>query len=106
MATPDSQERKSVWPLVAAGAAFVVCCAGPVLLALLATTGLGAALTHRGAPLVAAAGLIAALAVAGVMWQRRRAGGCPVPSHTSRSEHADETGDGVAPPRRDRARVP
>ncbi len=106
MATPDPQERTSVWPLVAAVGAFLVCCAGPVLLALLATTGLGVALAHRGTPLVAAAGLIAALAIGAVMWQRRRVRACQVSPIPPGPEHLHETGDGVAQPRRDRAGVP
>lgn len=105
MATPDPQERTPMWPLVAAVGAFVVCCGGPVLLALLATTGVGVA-AHRGAPVVAAVGLIVALAIGAIVWQRRRAYACQVPRHTSSPERADETGGGFAPPRRDRARVP
>lgn len=104
MAQDERGRAGPVGALLAAAGAVALCCAGPVLLGILATTGLGAVLTHRGAPVVAA-GLIAALVVAGIVWQRRRACGCPVPSRTSRSEHSDETGDGVAP-RRDRARVP
>ena len=106
MATPDPQERTPMWPLVAAVGALVVCCGVPVLLALLATTGVGVALAHRGAPVVAAAGLIVALAIGAVVWQRRRAYACQVPWHTSSPERADEAGGGFARPRRDRARVP
>ncbi len=84
MGTPDPEERTSAWPLVAGVGALFVCCGGPVLFALLATTGLGAALARRGAPLVAAAGLIAALAIGAVMWQRRRVRACQVSPHTAR----------------------
>lgn len=106
MAQDERGRAGPVGALLAAAGAVALCCAGPILLGVLATTGLGAALTHRGAPVVAAAGLIAALVVSGIVWQRRRACGCPVPSRTSRSEHSDETRDGFAPPRRDRTRVP
>jgi hypothetical protein len=106
MATTDPQERTPVWAVAAAVGAFVICCAGPVLLALLATTGLGVTLARRGAPLVAAVGLVAALAVGAIMWQRRRACACQAPRYASGPEERLETGNGVAPPRRDRAGVP
>jgi hypothetical protein len=106
MGTPDPEKRTSAWAVVAVAGAFVVCCAGPVLLALLATTGLGVVLAHHGASLVAAAGLVAALAVAAVMWQRRRACACQVLRRPSAPERSRGTDDGVAPPRRDRAGVP
>jgi hypothetical protein len=106
MGTPDPEKRTSAWAVVAVAGAFVVCCAGPVVFALLATTGLGVALAHRGAPLAAAAGLIAALGIGAVMWQRRRAGACQVPRRPSAPERRHGRGDGVAPPRRDRAGVP
>ncbi len=106
MGTPDPEERTPAWAVVAAVGAFVVCCAGPAVLVLLATTGLGVALAQRGLPLVAAAGLIAALAIGAVMWQRRRMRACQVSPTPPGPEHLHETGDGFAPPRRDRARVP
>jgi len=105
MATPDSEKQTPVWPLAAAVGAVVVCCAGPILLALLATTGLGVTLAHGGVPFVAAAGLAAVLAVGAIMWQRRRACACQVPRTTAGPEQRHETGSGIAPPPRERAGV-
>ena len=106
MSTPDPQERTSVVPLVAAVGAFLVCCAGPVLLAILATTGLGVAFAHRGASIAAAAGLIAALVVTGITWQRRRACRRSVAPPTFGKGDSLETEDGTALSRRQPTRVP
>lgn len=107
MSKPDPQERTPVWPFATAVAAFLVCCAGPALLALLATTGLSAALIHRGASVVAAAGIIAALVFAAIMFQRRRqACRCSVAPPTFGNGDSHETGIGNASSRRRFTRVP
>jgi hypothetical protein len=108
MSTPDPQERTSVWPLVAVVGAFLVCCAGPSLIAILATTSLGVALAHRGASVVSAAGLIVAVVVMGIMWQRRRTCRCSVSAAPPAVGNADshEIGGGNAPSRRRFTRVP
>lgn len=106
MSTPDPRERTSVWPLVAAVGAFFVCCAGPAVLALLATTGLGAAIAHRGTSVVAAVGLIAALVFTGILWMRRRARRCSVAPRTFGNGDSHEIGAGDAPSQRRFTRVP
>ena len=93
-------------PLAAAVGAFVVCCAGPVLLAFLATTGLGVAFAHRGAFIAAAAGLIAALVFSGLMWQRRRACRRSVAPPTFGQGDSLETEDGTALSRGQPTKVP
>ena len=64
--------RSSVWLLMAAAGAVVVCCAGPALL-VLAATGLGVGAVHAGASLLAGIGLVAALSIGSLAWWRRRA---------------------------------
>ncbi len=103
MGTPNPEERTPVWAVVAAIGGFVVCCAGPAVLVLLTTTGLGVALAQRGLPLVA--GLVVALAAAVIVW-RRRARACQVPRYPSAPEGPHGTSDSITPPRRDRAGVP
>ena len=93
-------------PLVAAVGALLICCAGPVLFALLATTGLGVAFAHRGASIATAAGLIAALVCTGLMWQRRLACRRSVAPPTFGKGDSVETEDGTALSRGQPTRVP
>ncbi len=69
--------RSSVWLLMTATGAAVLCCAGPTLL-ILAATGVGAAVLHSGAFLIAGIGLAAAMGIGGVVWWRRRTCARPV----------------------------
>ena len=64
--------RSSVWLLMAAAGAAVVCCAGPTLL-VLAATGLGVGALHAGASLLAGIGVVAVLSIGSLVWWRRRA---------------------------------
>jgi hypothetical protein len=61
-----------MWVVVAVAGAFALCCGGPALFAVLATTALGATLAHRATPLAAVAGLLAVLAVGIIVGPRRR----------------------------------
>ncbi len=63
--------RSSVWLLMAAAGAAVLCCAGPTLL-ILAATGVGEVVLHSGVFLVVGTGLAAALSIGGLVWWRRR----------------------------------
>jgi O-antigen/teichoic acid export membrane protein len=95
-----------VWIMAAAAGAFLLCCAGPLVFALLATTGLGLALAPGGTPLVAAGGLVAVLVATAILWQRRRACARRVPRGSSVPARPRRARDGVTPPRPDRAKVP
>jgi hypothetical protein len=64
--------RSSVWLLMAAAGAAVVCCAGPTLL-VLAATGFGVRALHAGAPLLAGIGVVAGLSIGSLVWWRQRA---------------------------------
>ena len=64
--------RSSVWLLMAAAGAAVVCCAGPTLL-VLAVTGLGVGALHAGASLLAGIAVAAVLSIGSLVWWRRRA---------------------------------
>ena len=64
--------RSSVWLLMAAAGAAVVCCAVPTLL-VLAATGLGVGAIHAGAALLAGIGVVAVLSIGSLVWWRRRA---------------------------------
>jgi hypothetical protein len=70
-------ERSSVWLLMAAAGAAVLCCAGPTLL-VLAATGMGAVALHSGAFLVVGMGLGAAMGIGGLVRWRRRTCARPV----------------------------
>jgi membrane protein YdbS with pleckstrin-like domain len=97
MAGPDQEARVPVWAVAAAVGAFAVCCAGPVLLALVATTGVAAALAHGAAPIVTAAGLVATLVVGAILW-RRRTWACKVRRPASRPEHRQQAENAGASP--------
>jgi len=64
--------RSSVWLLMAAAGAVLLCCAGPALL-ILAAAGVGAMALHSGAFLVVGTCLAAAMGIGGFVWWRRRA---------------------------------
>ncbi len=64
--------RSSVWLVMAAAGAAVVCCAGPTLL-ILAASGLGVGALNAGAPLLAGIGVVAVLSIGSLVWWRRRA---------------------------------
>ncbi len=97
MGTPDPEERTTVWPLVAVIGGFVVCCAGPILLALVAT-GIGAAAIRSGAILAgaAAAGI---LVVIGFVWWRRQACARPAAPAGPPPQALPSTGGSGATPR-------
>jgi hypothetical protein len=63
--------RSSVWLLMAAAGAAVLCCAGPTLL-ILAASGVAGLVLHWGASLAVGAGLAAAMGIGGLVWWRRR----------------------------------
>ncbi|HVH32024.1 MAG TPA: hypothetical protein VNA31_10265, partial [bacterium] len=64
--------RSSVWLLMAASGAVVMCCAGPALL-VLAGAWVGVAALHAGASVLAGIGVVAALSIGGLVWWRGRA---------------------------------
>ena len=66
--------RSSVWLLVAAAGAAVLCCAGPALL-ILAVSGVGAVVLQVGVSVIVGTGLAAAAAIGTLVWWRRRACG-------------------------------
>jgi membrane protein implicated in regulation of membrane protease activity len=70
MTTPGSEPGGSVWPILALLVAFVLCCAGPAVVALLAAAGLGSVLARSG-PYLAFGAAAAVLAVVVVLWRRR-----------------------------------
>ena len=92
MGTPGPSSRTSLLPMAIAAGAAVLCCAGPVLLAVLATTGIGAVAARSGM-LVAGAG-VAVVLIIGLVWWRRRSCACAAVSepHGSpdESSHNDE----------------
>jgi hypothetical protein len=63
--------RSSVWLLMGAAGAAVLCCAGPTLL-VLAASGVGAVVLHSGAFLFVGTGLAVAMGIGGLVWWRRR----------------------------------
>jgi hypothetical protein len=65
---PSSNAKTGLGVVGAGAAACAVCCAGPIL-GFLAATGIASAL---GAVVFGVVGLAVVLAVAGVLWQRRR----------------------------------
>ena len=69
--------RSSVWLFVAAAALAAVCCAGPVLL-LVTATSVAAWLVRSQTFVVSGLGLAGVLIIAGVVWWRRRAFACAV----------------------------
>ena len=92
-------EAASFWPALAAVGAVILCCAGPVLLAVLAATGLGAVAARSAEPLAVGLGLAAAVVIAGLMWRRRRACACPGGGALSPDGAARSPGDGEVGPR-------
>ena len=68
MATPNPNPKAGLGVLGVGAAACAACCAGPIL-GFLAATGIASAL---GAVTFGAAGLLIVLAIAAVLWQRRR----------------------------------
>lgn len=99
MTAPERETRESFWPILAALGAVVVCCAGPVLFVLLATTGLGVVAARSGPFLVAGAAVAAALVIAGLAWRRRRACATPGAPAALRAHQPPYTPDGDAPGR-------
>lgn len=96
MTRPKHEKAASFWPALVAAGAFVLCCASPALLAMLATTGAVAA--RSAGSLAIGLGLAAAVVIAGLAWRRRRACACPgvralLPDGAARSS------DGEASPR-------
>lgn len=73
MTTPARERAASSWPALTAIGAVVLCCAGPVVIAVLAATGLAAAVVRAAAPVAIGLGFITALAIAGFAWRRGRA---------------------------------
>ncbi|GEM_PF-4132332 len=69
MTTPGSEARGSVWAILTALGAFVLCCAGPAVVALLAAAGLGSVLARSG-PYLGLGAAAAALAVVVVLRRR------------------------------------
>ncbi len=63
--------------LLAATGVAAVCCVGPVLL-LVAATSVGAWVVHSQTFVVSGLGLAGVLIIAGLVWWRRRACPCPV----------------------------
>ena len=105
MTTPEREHAASVWPALAIGAA-VLCCAGPALVAVLAATGLGAAVARSAAPLAIGLGLATALAVAGLAWRRRRACAWPDAPVLSQRGAARSADEGTVDPRSHLTHVP
>lgn len=106
MTTPEREQAASVWPTLMAIGAVVICCAGPVLIAVLAATGLAAAVVRSAAPVAIGLGFITLLAIAGFAWRRRRVCACsdaPVPSQRGPVRSADER---TADPRSHLTHVP
>lgn len=100
MTAPEGETRESFWPMLAALGAVMLCCVGPLVLTLLATTGLGVGAVRSGSFLVAGAAVTAALVIAGLAWRRRRACAAPgaplalsahKPLHTSDGDAPDHT---------------
>ncbi|GEM_PF-4662965 len=75
MMQPEHKSGTLFWPALAAVGALTLCCAGPVLVAVLATMGLGAAVPGSGVPAVVGLGVLAVI-ITGVLVRRRRACRC------------------------------
>jgi hypothetical protein len=99
MTAPERETRESFWPMLAALGVVVVCCAGPVVLALLATAGVGIAAVRTGSVLLGGAAVAAALVIAGLVWRRRRACATPGVPRALRAHEPPYTPDGDAPRR-------
>ena len=72
MTPPARESRKPFWPMLAVLGAAVLCCAGPVVVALAAATGLGGVLARSGPYLVVGAAGVTVLVIAAVFWRRCR----------------------------------
>lgn len=97
MAAPPPMDRGAGWAVLVAAGLAVACCAGPLLLVLLATTGLSAVAVRSGSFLVAGAAVAAGLVVAGLAWRRRRAcagPGLPAASSPHKQSQARDDGAG------------
>ncbi len=70
MTSPERESQKSLWPMLAALGAIVVCCAGPAILVALASTGAWIAIVRSGSLLVGGAAVAAALVIAALAWRR------------------------------------
>ena len=64
--------RSSVWLLMAAAGAAVMCCAGPTLL-VLAATGFRVGALNPGVSLLAGIGVVAGLSIGSLVWWHQRA---------------------------------
>jgi hypothetical protein len=92
MKEPSSHKSSDLGPTLLVGGLIAVCCGGPLLLALIAATGVGAVLLSQGAALLALAVLAGAGAAA--LWLRARgqirlasgSADCCVPTSTSTQE--------------------
>ena len=96
MTLPAREKRKPFWPMLAVLGAAVLCCAGPVVVALAAASGLGVALARSGPHLVVGAAGAAALVIAAVFWRRCRSCASPgVPASSCVHESPRGARDGA-----------
>ncbi len=94
MTTPE--RAASLWPALTAIGAAVLCCAGPALLAVVATTGVLAAVAHSALPLAVGLGAAVALVLA---WRQRRACACSDVPALFRGRAVRSSGEGDTNPR-------
>jgi hypothetical protein len=96
MTPPEREGRESFWPMLAVVGAAVVCCAGPVVVALAAATGLGVVLARSGPYLAVGAAGATALVIAAVFWRRCRSCASPgVPAASCGRESSRGAHDGT-----------
>jgi hypothetical protein len=103
MAAPEAGDRASLWPVLLAAVGVAACCAGPVLVALVAT-GIGAAVVRSGSAVLGTAAATA-LVIAGLVWWRRRSCACPAPPSTQHPRESRVPGEGTSPERREPTHV-